>query len=293
MTRIKTIKLRGIWSYGLLIPNTKGYPVGTDVTQELGVLHYTPDVERNDAVSNGETCKAPECVTLAPTPSLEHLKKYYKLIPVGTRVQISEKIDGSFSEFVYTGGQFHIRSMNNWKREYPDTTNLSLDFFISKGKTPEEAQVLVDNVNSKPKKQCKWWASMRKNQPLMDFLMKNPDTFVFGELFGNVNRIKYNLPTGDRIAVFEMWKDGQFLAPNDTLKLCKDNGIDHVPILEEDFEFTSVEPIIEMAEGKTLIPDAKPGTIREGLVVKPLVEINHYRHGRVALKCHSPSFLLI
>lgn len=291
--RIKVTKLRGLFSYGILCPIPDHFNVGDDVTEYLGVKHYVPDAERDDKVSNGETCKAPELVGLPSMPSLEHLKKYHKLIPVGTRVQISEKVDGSASCFVYVNGEFHVRSMNNWKREFPDTSHLNLEFFMAKGKTQEEAQLLVDNVNNKPKKQCKWWNSLKKSEPLTKFLVDNPETFVFAELFGNVNRIKYNLEGGDRVAVFDIWKKGELLAPNETLNLCRSNNIEHVPVLHEDYVFEDVDTVIDMAEGKSGVIGCRQGTIREGVVVKPLTHIFNYKIGTVRLKCHSPSFLLI
>ena len=44
--RVKTIKLRGQYSQGLIVPMSilkKDYPVGTDVTKELGITYYVPE----------------------------------------------------------------------------------------------------------------------------------------------------------------------------------------------------------------------------------------------------------
>jgi hypothetical protein len=206
-----------------------------------------------------------------------------------------EKVDGSFCCLVFTNGQFHVKSRNNWKREFPDTSNLTIEYFVSVGKTEEEAKELVDKINSKDKKQCSFWKGLRQNEPLQKFLVDNPGTFVMAELFGNTNRIKYQIPEVNRLAAFDIWKDGKFLDCPKTLELANTNGFEHVPILEDRHTFTenSVEYIINLAEGKTQIKGAKPGTIREGVVVKPRSEIYDYKVGRVALKVHSPSFLSI
>jgi len=42
--RIKAIKLRGEYSYGLLIPNKDNLPVGEDVTERMGIKKYEPPV---------------------------------------------------------------------------------------------------------------------------------------------------------------------------------------------------------------------------------------------------------
>ena len=44
--RVKTIKLRGQYSQGLILPMSllkKDYPVGADVTKELGIIYYVPE----------------------------------------------------------------------------------------------------------------------------------------------------------------------------------------------------------------------------------------------------------
>lgn len=44
--RVKTIKLRGQYSQGLVVPMSilkADYPVGTDVTKELGIIYYVPE----------------------------------------------------------------------------------------------------------------------------------------------------------------------------------------------------------------------------------------------------------
>jgi hypothetical protein len=51
------------------------------------------------------------------------------------------------------------------------------------------------------------------------------------------------------------------------------------------------ERICEMAEGLTTVPGAKPGTIREGLVVSPLRERVDGRVGRVKMKVVAAAYL--
>jgi hypothetical protein len=42
---------------------------------------------------------------------------------------------------------------------------------------------------------------------------------VFGEVYGNTNRLKYGLPEGNRFAAFDIYQDGRFLDVADGLVL--------------------------------------------------------------------------
>jgi len=284
--RVKTIKLRDEWSWGMLVPCDQNLVVGTDMAESLGVLHYEP-VEEN---ATGETSKAPSGVLLPSKYDLENLKKYHSYIPQGTLCNVFEKVDGENWLAVYLDGEYHVKSRSNWKREFQDRSNLNLDFFLAKGKTPEEAAQLVANVNAKPAKQCHFWQGLRANESLMKFLMDNPGTFVFGELFKKA-RVNYKIQ-GSRVDIFDMFKDGKFFDSAKTLDLARKSGLRHVPVLKENFAFNDAQEVIEMAEGKTQVEGADPNEIREGIVVKPVTELYSPKLGRVALKCHSPSFLL-
>jgi hypothetical protein len=59
-------------------------------------------------------------------------------------------------------------------------------------------------------------------------------------------------------------------------------------ILTVPYNFAALKAL---AEGKTLIPDAKQGTIREGVVVRPAAERWNSEIGRVQLKIVSSIFL--
>ena len=192
---------------------------------------------------------------------------------------------------VYDGKNFHVKSRNHWKLEYPDISHLTVEYFIGVGKTKEEAEQLVENINKKSQTQCSFWKGLRINEPLQKLLIDNPGLFVFGELFGNTNIIKYHLPEVNRIAAFDVWKDGSFFDSSKSLDLFRRYGVEFAPLLHENVAFDDVNRFIEMAEGKTLIKDAKTGTIREGIVVKPTTELYDVKIGRLALKCKSPSFL--
>ncbi len=287
--RVKAVKLRGMWSYGMLAPIDQSYNVGDDVTEVLGVKHYEPPEERE--LNLGQTCKSPELISCPGKYDLESLQKYWRCIEHGEMVTVQEKVDGSNLLAVYWKGEYRVKSRSNWKLEYPDINHLTVDYFLKLGKTQEEADALAFNAR-KNQKQCSFWKGLRQNEPLMKFLRDNEGVFAFGELFGNTNRIKYKLPEGNRVTVFDFWKDGQFFNPSWTMEQCANHNIEHVPIITEKMPFNhfDIDALLAIAEGKTAVVGAKEGTIREGIVVKTLVERWDEKAGRLALKKHSPSF---
>lgn len=56
--RIKARKLRGEWSVGLLIPAPEGAIVGDDYMEQLGIIHYEPEI-RGNFTTDGDNIGSP------------------------------------------------------------------------------------------------------------------------------------------------------------------------------------------------------------------------------------------
>lgn len=101
--RIRTMKLRGIVSYGLLVPTPIGSKEGDDVASILGVEHYDPDVEnfvmeklgKKITMTGGEVAKPPRGTY--PKYDVDSYMKYGRKVFVeGELVAVTEKIHGCF-----------------------------------------------------------------------------------------------------------------------------------------------------------------------------------------------------
>ena len=108
--RLKTIKLRGQLSQGLLVPlatfNLDDLEIGTDVTEQLGVVKYEPPVPAQ---------LAGEIKGLFPSfiPKTDEIRVQNLDIDVrGERVYITEKLDGSSFTAYFKDGEFGICSRN-------------------------------------------------------------------------------------------------------------------------------------------------------------------------------------
>ena len=85
---------------------------------------------------------------------------------------------------------------------------------------------------------------------------------------------------------FDILADGKYLDSDDFLKLCRDFGVETVPFLTRGAY--SLAKIRQLSEGVTTLGEAH---IREGVVVKPVVERTNPKVGRVAMKYIGDAYL--
>lgn len=291
--RIKARKLRGIVSYGLMVPVPDDTPLGEDWREKLGVEHYNPPEPgsagspRDKFFVGGEVAPAP--VVYSPKYDVDSLLRYHHLFEEGEPTIVSEKIDGANARYVFHDGKMHCGSRTEWKKEYPSYEHVTVEGLVAKGVDPERAETIVANLKAKPRKKNLWWELLEKTPALEAFCRTHPDMVVYGEIFGNTNAIKYGLPEGNRFAAFDILHDSCWLDFQEALDLAVPAGLPWVPILAH-IPY-NLEAIKALAEGPTTVPEAKPGTIREGVVVRPLKERQDPHLGRVCLKCVSVAYL--
>lgn len=117
--RIKACKLRGVISFGLLVPAPAGSCIGDNVAEILGVTHY--DVEEARGVSKPGH-GGPQHM-LAPVPfkydvdALRGAMKYGSIFALGERVYVTEKIDGENMRIMFDGEKFWLGSRSYWRGE--------------------------------------------------------------------------------------------------------------------------------------------------------------------------------
>jgi len=96
--RIKAVRLRGVQSFGLLVPAPGGAAEGDDVADVLKVEHYEPPLP-GEAGSPGdrlfagaESASAP--AVDPPKYDLEAFRRHHAAFAPGERVVVTEKLDG-------------------------------------------------------------------------------------------------------------------------------------------------------------------------------------------------------
>lgn len=257
--RIKVKKLRGIVSQGFLIPAPEGAKEGDNVAEIVGVTHYDPP---EPASTGGDAEKAPP--GYRPSYDVDSFFRYSHLFKPGETVVVTEKIHGASARYGWHDGRLYCGSRTEWKKEDPN--NL-------------------------------WWKAAKNTPHLAEFCEANPDLTVYGEVFGQVQDLKYGAKPGQVFfRAFDLMRGNQWVPWAEAIQLAGYNSdgsftnfpkLDWVPIIyigEYDESY-----IRALADGKSLIPGAN--NIREGVVVKPVIERTDPEIGRVQLKIVSDAYL--
>lgn len=316
--RIKAKKLRGVLSFGLLVPAPEGSAQGDDVAESLGVTHYDPDVHRMNGrgsrsglITSGEVTTPPD--VLHVRYDVEAGRRYAKhVFEPSEIVHVTEKIHGCNARYVYHNDQMYCGSRGEWKREYPSydhvtvenvfnglrerglaakTSAMDLGALMTQSETTDldalrtQAETIVTKVKSQKPAKNLWWKVLETAPSIEAFCRANPGVVLYGEVYGQVQDLTYDHAGGQySFACFDVMRGGNFLNVLEARELAA--NVPWVPVVESQMPF-DFNRLCELAEGQSLI--AK--NIREGVVVRPMVERWNHAVGRVCLKFVSCQYL--
>lgn len=286
--RVRSVRLRGVVSQGLLVPTDE--PLGSDQYEALGCSRYNPDVsgtkKRDRFVIGGEEAPAPTLDTGPEKYDVEAWERYGdQVFGAGEPVWVQEKLDGSNCRAVYWDGQFHVKSRNRWLKRVPDFSHVTADSLRAGGCPDDKIEVVLNRVRAGGGRVDDFWRVLEETPGLMPWLEAHPGTTVYGEVYGTTNRIRYG---PNRFAAFDMYRDGRWLTMLDGLMSLRAAGVPVAPYVCRSY---SADMVREEREGRTFVPHAPTGTIREGVVIRPAGSPRfHPRLGRVILKAVNPDF---
>jgi RNA ligase (TIGR02306 family) len=250
--RLRTVKLRGQISQGLLLPVEQRHEQfcglldmvvlgdkeevveeGTDVTEFLGIIKWERPM--NAQLAGMARGNFPALVPKTDQERIQNLTRSFEQYQIDTW-SITEKLDGSSCTFYLDDEDvFHVCSRNLDLKE--------------------------DETNS-------FWKVARKFQ-VEDVMRRNfmKGMAIQGEMIGEGiqgNQYKVQLD----FYVYDMYNThtGQYILPVQLKAACERLGLKHVPILAEDTDIKeqSIQSILDFAEGKSLLN----GSNREGVVFK-------------------------
>jgi RNA ligase (TIGR02306 family) len=268
--RLKTIKLRGQLSQGLLMPMREivehiGNPLrvfneGEDLSESLGIVKWEKPVNAQLA----GVCKGnfPSLIPKTDQERVQNLKKEIAgVIEAGVAFEITEKLEGSSMTCYLIDGVFGVCSRN---------------------------------MDLKPTAENAFWQTavredveerMREEFGLADFAIQGE--LVGPGIQGNIYKLKET-----RFFVFDIYdiRRGVYVDPITRRSMVDSMGLDHVPVLayqaqlRDTLGINDVDGILTFAEGKSVLGDIT-GPEREGIVFK---EIN----GGFTFKAISNKYLL-
>ena len=299
--RIRTIKLRGQISQGIcfplsILPEKTTIEEGIDVTELLGVEKWEPyqDEQKNQKQTN--KIKYPDWMPrwfVLFINRFKFVRDYFRkhsgqksfpsLIPKtdetrvqvlqslldkykGTRCYYTEKLDGSSITVYRINGKFGVCSRN---------------------------------IDLKRDKSDKYWKTVLEHdlENKFEILFKDQNIAMQGELIGNgIQGNKYGL-SGLDIYFFNVFsvKKQSYGNLNDLINICALLNEKTVPILDSNYILSNnISELVELSKGNSVLN----GSIREGIVIRPIDEIEdadlHCQlvKNRISFKSVNPDFLL-
>jgi len=298
--RIRTIKLRGQVSQGLILPitvlPTANYKEGQDVTELVGATHYDPEsplhLEKNKDFTK--------------RPFVNKILKFLFNYGIFRKLLLPflQKEKGAWPAWFSKTDEPRIQGEPSILQKHKDKVfyitekcdGQSVTFFFKKVKVNLLKNtifgVLTRNNWLKTPDDSNWWKTARKynlEKILTDYYKKTgKEICIQGEQIGpGIQKNKYELKEIE-LRVFNVID----LATNyhfngkEMLDFCEEVGLTPVPVLDLNFKLPeTVKEMVDMAEGKSVLNQK---TIREGLVMRCI------ENGQklVSFKAINNSFLL-
>lgn len=244
--RLKAVRLRGILSFGLLIPvpdDLATRTVGDNVMADLGIERYEPPV----VMSGADELPADQCPNVyASKFDVESLANFPSVIADGEAVLVTEKIHGANARYLFHDGTFYMGSRTRWLK--PDVAH-------------------------------HWKRAADTDPRIQAWCERHPSTVLYGEVYGAVQSLKYGQKHGGvAFAAFAASTNGDWIG---TAELIDDATLPTAPLV---YRGAFNRDVLTMAEQDSTVPGAGVGHMREGLVIVPERERRDDAIGRVALK---------
>jgi tRNA-binding EMAP/Myf-like protein len=300
MQRLRTVKLRGQISQGIVFPISilpQSYNEGNDVTEILGVTKYEPE-------QNFIPQKQPVKI-MYPKWIPQWLVTLIHKTPL--RELFRRKMKGSmtFPSFIPKTDETRVQVLQGLLTKYKETRcyitekvdGSSITIYLKDGKFG----VCSRNIDLEETEGNTFWKTVRELgiEDKMRAYYHGYDFALQGELLGEGiqgNKLKLK---GNTIRFFNVFniKEQKYHDLYSFLGAIGGMGLETVPVLTADYSLDdNIDSIVEMAKGNSIIcPQAK----REGIVIRPLVEIEETEEARgqlvrnrLSFKAINPEFLL-
>jgi len=250
--RVRTAKLRGVYSQGLIIsteflPEDFEVEEGADAAEALGITKYIPPPQFST-----DGLELPDDPRFVRYIEIENIKNFPDVLQVGEMVSISEKLHGTNCRFGWVDASTFL--VGTHRRN------------ISEDKRNLYWKVALEH-------------SLRERLPV--------GYIFYGEIYGRkVQKLGYNEPVPTvRFFDIRSTTDNRYLGVDVFRDVCERLGLPMVPML---FDGKWSLDLMELGNGKSTLADH----IREGIVIKPWEERWDRDVGRVVLKHLGEQYLM-
>lgn len=276
--RVKTIKLRGTISQGVvgklnlidsLVEESPIFPTTEIITAYLGVTKYEPPVKQ---IHRARLSTLPSYLSQYDIEGCERYKWVVELL-MDKQVIITEKLEGQNMSVSYDpiDYKFFVNSRNQTVIEDPGFNHYMWD--VARRTMMD---VVVPMMSRSLNKQVTIYGELiGPNIQSNIYSLNRHEFYGFDIKLGSMEWIKYS----EFLKVFEDythkeiygWKKAPEISVGKTLR-----------------EFLGGRTIKEASDGMSLL---NPKVRREGIVIRPIDEMDIHRFGRVIIKQRSPIYL--
>jgi RNA ligase (TIGR02306 family) len=243
--RLRTVKLRGTTSQGLLLPIETAFPgserrfwwsqVDVDVSERLGIQLWSAPIPAQ--LAGDVEGPFPTAIPRTDQERIQNLTEQLREWQGNTDFiwEITEKLDGS-SMTVFVNGDSEGVCSRNWNLKETEGNTL--------------------------------WRVARRNDLLTKIRNTNRNLALQGELIGEGIQSNAYKITGQDFFVFDIYDidRGDYMTPFERRVFCDTHGIKHVPVLSKEMVIQEwVTGLLTMADGQSVL---NPKANREGLVFK-------------------------
>jgi len=285
--RVRTIKLRGIISQGLVVkPEEVGICAkeGQDLTTKLGITKYEPPEELPSAYGTCNKIKKRYINSnFHKYTDISNIKNYPRVFEDGEEVYISEKLHGTS----FRAGWVKNETNTLWKKIKKLFGLLEPYTFIFGSRN---VQLSYRNKN-KYFYDNNVYAKMAEKYDLKNKLKMGE--VVYGEIVGDGIQHGYGYgcrPNETDFYAYDLMMDDKWVNSTNFRINCGARGIPIVPFLYIGPYSKEIVDIYTVGASK-LCPTGQP--IREGCIVKSLEEKVNLFIGRKVLKSINPEYLLL
>lgn len=261
--RVKTIRLKNTISQGIVGPisliESLPNPTPETITEFLNVKKYEPPA----ILEKGANLRALPCgLSVYDIEGCERHKEIVDLL-MDQECVISEKVEGSNFSISFDGEK-------HWVNQRRHTIEL------------------VDGFEHT------WWKmASEQNLTVLSKLLYakyGEVATIYGEMTGPSIQGNIYKQISHKIFVFDIKIGDKFMDASDYMEFIKTHNVNVAPILYVGKlrEFMGDKTIVQVSNGNSII---YPGTLREGIVIKPIKERNVDGFGRLIIKQRDPIYL--
>ena len=292
--RIRTARIRGHISEGLCLTPSQWLPEelifeGSDVKEYLKIEKYEPPPPRHQGLPGSKGINHHyQNEHFKRYTSIENYKKYSTIIKDGEEVVITKKFHGSNHRAgVVSRPENSLTRFEKIKKFFGLKVN-SVEYLVGSHNTIRQKSKRAEQVEDVYRKV----AEKYDMETILNDLNKqsNKDVIIFSEIIGAGIQVGYDyaVPDGEHeLRVFDIMIDKAWLDWDSVIDICQRYNL---PVVEAvyrgpwDISLTKHAEAIDEYNGKKYV--------REGVVIKPVIERKDPRIGRVILKYISETFRL-